>query len=143
MKNRNTYTVTDKLITKITGWIAIVITFILSIWGIVSLWDIYQNEKTNDAQVQEYINPVISRAGGFITEIKFEENQPVKKGDTILIIDSREYYIQQQQTEAALLNAKAQLEVWQSKVTTLNKIAKVNQCGKSRIKERRFRLYPI
>jgi membrane fusion protein (multidrug efflux system) len=126
MKNRNTYTVTDKLITKITGWIAIVITFILSIWGIVSLWDIYQNEKTNDAQVQEYINPVISRAGGFITEIKFEENQPVKKGDTILIIDSREYNIQQQQTEAALLNAKAQLEVWQSKVATLNKIAKVN-----------------
>ena len=126
MKNRNTYTVTDKLITKITGWIAIVITFILSIWGIVSLWDIYQNEKTNDAQVQEYINPVISRAGGFITEIKFEENQPVKKGDTLLIIDSREYHIQQQQTEAALLNAKAQLEVWHSKVSTLDRIAKVN-----------------
>ncbi|UUW08449.1 HlyD family secretion protein [Flavobacterium plurextorum] len=126
MKNRNTYTVTDKLITKITGWIAIGITCILSIWGIASLWDIYKNEKTNDAQVQEYINPVISRAGGFITEIKFEENQPVKKGDTLLIIDSREYRIQEQQTEAALLNAKAQLEVWQSKVLTLNKTAKVN-----------------
>lgn len=126
MKNRNTYTVTDKLITKITGWIAIIITCVLSIWGIVSLWDIYKNEKTNDAQVQEYINPVISRAGGFITEIKFEENQPVKKGDTLLIIDSREYRIQQQQTEAALLNTKAQLEVWQSKVLTLNKTAKVN-----------------
>ena len=126
MKNRNTYTVTDKLITKITGWIAIAITCILSIWGIASLWDIYKNEKTNDAQVQEYINPVISRAGGFITEIKFEENQPVKKGDTLLIIDSREYRIQEQQTEAALLNAKAQLEVWQSKVLTLNKTAKVN-----------------
>lgn len=52
MKNRNTYTVTDKLITKITGWIAIAITCILSIWGIASLWDIYKNEKTNDAQVQ-------------------------------------------------------------------------------------------
>ena len=126
MKNRNTYTVTDKLITKITGWIAIAITCILSIWGIATLWDIYKNEKTNDAQVQEYINPVISRAGGFITEIKFEENQPVKKGDTLLIIDSREYRIQEQQTEAALLNAKAQLEVWQSKVLTLNKTAKVN-----------------
>jgi membrane fusion protein (multidrug efflux system) len=126
MKNRNTYTVTDKLITKITGWIAIGITCILSIWGILSLWDIYENEKTNDAQVQEYINPVISRAGGFITAIKFEENQPVKKGDTLLIIDSREYLIQQKQTEAALLNAKAQLEVLQSKVLTLNKTARVD-----------------
>lgn len=126
MKNKNTYTVTDKLITKITGWIAIIITIILIIWGIISLWDIYKNEKTNDAQVQEYINPVISRAGGFITAIKFEENQAVKKGDTLLIIDQREYVIQQEQTEATLLNAKAQLEVWQSKVMTLNKTAKVN-----------------
>lgn len=126
MKNKNTYTVTDQLITKITGWIAIIITIILIIWGIISLWDIYKNEKTNDAQVQEYINPVISRAGGFITEIKFEENQAVKKGDTLLIIDQREYLIQQKQTEAALQNAKAQLEVWQSKVQTLNKTAKMN-----------------
>ena len=126
MKNRNTYTVTDKLITKITGWIAIIITIILIIWGVISFWDIYENEKTNDAQVQEYINPVISRAGGFITAIKFEENEPVKKGDTLLIIDQREYVIQQAQTEAAVLNAKAQLEVWRSKVMTLNKTAKVN-----------------
>src|SRR5690606_41376596 len=50
----------------------------------------------------------------------------VKKGDTLLIIDQREYTIQQKQTEAALLNAKAQLAVWQTKVQTLSKTAKVN-----------------
>ena len=38
-----------------------------------------------------------------------------------------EYIIQQQQTEAALLNAKAQLAVWQTKVQTFNKTAQVNQ----------------
>ncbi|WP_255510546.1 hypothetical protein [Flavobacterium sp. GSA192] len=79
MRNRNQYTVTDKLITKITAWIAGIIAVVLIIWGIITLWDIYHNEYTNDAQVQEYINPVIARAGGFITAVKFEENQAVKK----------------------------------------------------------------
>ncbi len=126
MKNTNQYTVTDKLITKITAWIAGIIAIVLFIWGIMTIWDIYKNEFTNDAQVQEYINPVIARAGGFITAVKFEENQPVKKGDTLILIDQREYLIQQQQTEAALMNAKAQLLVWKSKVQTLSKTTEVN-----------------
>lgn len=127
MKNRNQYTVTDKLITRITAWIAGIIVIVLIIWGIITLWDVYKNEYTNDAQVQEYINPVIARAGGFITAVKFEENQPVKKGDTLILIDQREYVIQQSQTEAALMNARAQLLVWKSKVKTLGTTAQVNQ----------------
>lgn len=127
MKTQKKYTVTDKLITKITAWIAGIISVFLLIWGLITLWHLSKNEETNDAQVQEYINPVISRAGGFIEEIRYDENQPVKKGDTLLIIDQRESTIQQKQTEAALINAKAQLEVWQTKVQTLTKTAKVNQ----------------
>lgn len=126
MKNKNQYTVTDRLITKITAWIAGIIAIVLLIWGIITLLDLYHNEFTNDAQVQEYINPVIARAGGFITAVKFEENQPVKKGDTLLLIDQREYIIQQRQTEAALMNAKAQLQVWKTKVKTLTENSKVN-----------------
>lgn len=126
MRHKNTYTVTDKLITKITAWIAGGITIVLLIWGIITLFDVYRNQFTNDAQVQEYINPIISRAGGFIVAIKFEENQAVKKGDTLLVIDNQEYVIQEEQTEAALANAKAQLEVWKSKVATLSKTAQVN-----------------
>ncbi|QJD97666.1 HlyD family secretion protein [Mucilaginibacter robiniae] len=124
MTNKNNkYTVTDQIITKVTAWIAGVITVALFIWGIVSLWDYYHFEETNDAQVQEYINPVIARAGGFIVKISFEENQEVKKGDTLLVIDSRESKIQQQQTAAALLNAQAQLKVLQSNVRTLSQVA--------------------
>ena len=126
MRHKNTYTVTDKLITKITAWIAGGITIVLLVWGIITLFDVYRNQFTNDAQVQEYINPIISRAGGFIVAIKFEENQAVKKGDTLLVIDNQEYVIQEEQTEAALANAKAQLEVWKSKVATLSKTAQVN-----------------
>lgn len=113
------YTVTDRLITRITGWIAAALLVALLVWGIQTLWDYHRYELTNDAQVQEYVNPVISRAGGFIVDVKFEENQPVKKGDTLLLIDSREYTLQIDQTRASLEKAEAQLAVLNSNTNTL------------------------
>lgn len=136
MKRPNKYVVTDKLITRITAWVAGGMGFILSVWGIITFCDLIRNEKTNDAQVQEYINPVISRAGGFIVEVKFDENQPVRKGDTLILIDDREYRIQQAQTEAALLNARAQLEVWKIKVGTFQKVSDADHSKISAAKAR-------
>lgn len=127
MNKKNKYSVTDHLITRVTAWIAGTIVLVLMVWGIISLWELYHFEETNDAQVQEYINPVISRAGGFIVAVKFEENQEMKKGDTLLIIDNREYVIQQAQTEAALLNARSQLKVLESNVQTLTETSEVNR----------------
>lgn len=121
------YSVTDRLITRITGWIAGVIVIALATWGIYTLWGYYTYEQTNDAQVQEYINPVISRAGGFIIAVRFEENQHVKKGDTLLIIDNREYVLQQEQTEAAIQRSEAQLHVLESNIHTLQKSAASSQ----------------
>lgn len=117
------YTPTDKLITKITGWVSGLIVAALAIWGIFTLLNFYKYEQTNDAQVQEYVNPVISRAGGFIVDVKFEENQEVKKGDTLLIIDNREYILQQEQTQAALQRARAQIKVLESTTRTMEKEA--------------------
>jgi membrane fusion protein, multidrug efflux system len=117
------YTVTDRIITKITGWIAVLTILGLAIWGGVTLYGYYKYEQTNDAQVQEYVNPVISRAGGFIVAVKFEENQPVKKGDTLLIIDNREYKLQVAQTAAAIQRSEAQLQVLESNIHTLERNA--------------------
>lgn len=117
------YTVTDRLITRITGWIAGIIVLALAAWGVATLWGYYVYEQTNDAQVQEYVNPVIARAGGFIVAVKFEENQHVKKGDTLLVIDNREYVLQQEQTEASIRKAEAQLRVLESNIHTLGQSA--------------------
>ncbi|SDF48568.1 HlyD family secretion protein [Chitinophaga filiformis] len=117
------YTVTDRIITRITGWIAGITIVALAIWGGYTLWEYREYELTNDAQVQEYVNPVISRAGGFIVAVKFEENQNVKKGDTLLLIDDREYTLQVAQTEAAIQKAEAQLQVLESNTVTLGKSA--------------------
>ncbi|MDQ0106082.1 membrane fusion protein (multidrug efflux system) [Chitinophaga terrae (ex Kim and Jung 2007)] len=120
---KKNYIVTDRLITRITGWMAGLIVLALAIWGGYTIWHYYRFEETNDAQVQEYVNPVISRAGGFIVAVKFEENQPVKRGDTLLIIDNREYVLQQEQTEAAIRKAEAQLQVLESNIHTLERTA--------------------
>lgn len=117
------YSVTDRLITKITGWMAAAIVILLTGWGIYTLRGYYIYEQTNDAQVEEYVNPVISRAGGFIVSVKFEENQHVRKGDTLLIIDNREYLLQQEQTEASIQKAEAQLKALGSNIHTLERTA--------------------
>ncbi|MCF6406889.1 HlyD family secretion protein [Chitinophaga filiformis] len=65
-------------------------------------------EETNDAQVEAYINPVSARAAGYIQQILFEENQWVNKGDTLVILDDREYRNKVQEAEAALQDSYAQ-----------------------------------
>jgi membrane fusion protein (multidrug efflux system) len=132
------YTVTDRIITKITGWIAGLTMLGLAVWGAFTLWGYCKFEQTNDAQVQEYVNPVISRAGGFIVAVKFEENQQVKKGDTLLIIDNREYKLQVAQTAAAIQKSEAQLQVLQSNIHTLERNA---EAAKAQIKANEARVW--
>ncbi|WP_212005592.1 HlyD family secretion protein [Chitinophaga sp. HK235] len=115
--------VTDRLITRITGWMAGIIVLALAAWGLLTIRSWYLYEQTNDAQVQEYVNPVIARAGGFIVAVRFEENQVVKKGDTLLVIDNREYTLQSDQTVASIRKSEAQLQVLESNIHTLEKTA--------------------
>lgn len=137
MKTQNNYTQTDRLITKITAWIAGIIAVALAVWGVFTLIDLYSYEETNDAQVEEYINPITSRVIGYIREIKYEENQDVKKGDTLLIIDNSEYKLQQEEGEAALTNAQAQINVLESNVTTTSKMT---EAGLSQIASAKAKL---
>jgi membrane fusion protein (multidrug efflux system) len=67
--------------------------------------------ETNDAQVESYINPVSARVGGYIKQVKFEEHQIVKAGDTLVILDDREYRQRVIEAEAAVDDSRAQLNV--------------------------------
>ena len=44
-------------------------------------------EFTDNAHVEQHITPVNSRVSGYIKEVRFEEYQQVKKGDTLVIIE--------------------------------------------------------
>jgi membrane fusion protein (multidrug efflux system) len=89
------------------------------IWGISTYFDLDREAYTNDAQVEEYINPINVRIPGYIKEVRFEEHQHVKKGDTLVIIDNREYKIALEQAEAAYLSAQAAKNVTSSSRNTV------------------------
>lgn len=74
------------------------------------------HEDTDDAQVSGDISPVIPRVPGYVTDVKVNDNQQVKKGDTLMILDNRDYIIKVEQAEAALQIAQSNLNT--AKATT-------------------------
>jgi membrane fusion protein, multidrug efflux system len=64
-------------------------------------------EYTDDAQVQRHITPIHTRVQGFIKEIRFEEYQHVKKGDTLVVLEDAEYRLQLAQAEANWRGSKS------------------------------------
>jgi membrane fusion protein (multidrug efflux system) len=75
------------------------------IWILSLFFDFKSYESTNNAQVESYINNIAARATGHIIDIKFEANQAIKKGDTLILLDDEEYRIKVKQAEADLASA--------------------------------------
>jgi membrane fusion protein (multidrug efflux system) len=89
-------------------------------FGITKYIYALHHEDTDDAQLDADINPVLSRVGGYVNEIRFEENQHVNKGDTLVKLDDRDLYIKVQQAQAALDNAIANVSVAKANSGTSN-----------------------
>jgi membrane fusion protein (multidrug efflux system) len=88
------------------------------IWILSIFFDFNRYESTNNAQVESYINNIAARATGHIVAIKFEANQLVNKGDTLLILDDTEYRIKVKQAEADLAAAEGNLHSLQQTIIT-------------------------
>jgi membrane fusion protein (multidrug efflux system) len=84
-------------------------------------------EETNDAQIESYINPVSARAGGYIQHVHFNEHQLVKRGDTLVVLDDREYRAQLEAAEAAMDDAHAQLTVLTASIYSAETGTRVNK----------------
>lgn len=89
-------------------------------WLVREYFHIGDKTYTESAQVEEFINPINTRVSAYIKEIKFIEHQPVKKGDTLAILDDREIITQLGQAEAAYQNALAQRSATSSSVNTVS-----------------------
>lgn len=108
-----------------------ILAVIVVLAGSVYFFEYWQHgeayEETNDAQVESYINPVSARVGGYIDHVQFNEHQLVKKGDTLVILDRREYRAQLSAAEAALEDAHAQLSVLSAGIFSAQTGTRVNQ----------------
>jgi membrane fusion protein (multidrug efflux system) len=117
--------------TKPANWIVPTIALVIIILAGIYFGRLYQHsskfEETNDAQVEAYINPVSARAAGYIQKILFEENQWVHQGDTLVILDDREYRNKVEEAKAVVEDAEAELVVLAASIsaaetgTTVNK----------------------
>jgi membrane fusion protein, multidrug efflux system len=79
-------------------------------WFGISKWHHAQlHAETDDAQIAANISPIIPRVSGYVTEVRVSDNQMVKKGDTLLVLDNRDQLIKLDQAEAALATAQSNL----------------------------------
>ena len=86
-------------------------------------------EYTDNAQVSQHITPVNTRVQGFIKRICFDEFQPVKKGDTLVIIEDSEFRLRLAQAEADLSNAMAGRSVTTAGIETTQSNISVSEAG--------------
>lgn len=114
------------------------------LWALVKIVGIFidytTNESSNDAQIEQYISPVNLRASGYIKKIYFTEHQMVKKGDTLLVLDDREYLIRVMEAEAALKDAKAGANVMDATMQTTENSASVYDASIAEIEVRLAKL---
>lgn len=111
------------------------------LWEVIVLFMDYRwKETTNDAQVEQYLSPVNLRASGYIKKICFTEHQHVKKGDTLLVLDDREYKIRLMEAEAALKDAMAGANVIGATIDRTQSAATVYDASISEIEVRMAKL---
>ncbi|MBI1225689.1 MAG: HlyD family efflux transporter periplasmic adaptor subunit [Bacteroidetes bacterium] len=77
-------------------------------------WQWYYNSKhfetTDNAQIETHFSPVLARVAGYVQTVTVSDYATVKAGDTIALIDDKEYQLAVQQAEADFAQAESELE---------------------------------
>lgn len=76
------------------------------------------HETTDDAQVAKKMNPIIPRVSGYITKVLVKDNDNVKKGDTLFVIDNSDYVVRVEEAKANLVAAENSVEVSKADIGT-------------------------
>jgi membrane fusion protein (multidrug efflux system) len=76
------------------------------------------HETTDDAQVAKKQNPIIPRVSGYITKVFVKDNDIVKKGDTLFVIDNSDYIVKVEEAKANLAAAENNVEVAKADIGT-------------------------
>ncbi len=102
----------NKVIPIILG----VLILIGAIFGIKEYIYYSKHVDTDDAQIDGDISPVVARVGGYVKDIKFEENTKVNEGDVLVTLDDRDYKIKLEQAIAGQKGANAGVGVSESQI---------------------------
>src|SRR6266540_419240 len=71
-------------------------------FGAKRWWYGRSHVSTDNAQVEGHIVPILPKVGGFVAAVSVRENEAVKAGDTLVVLDDRDFRVRLAQTEADL-----------------------------------------
>src|SRR5207245_974947 len=70
-------------------------------------WFNLSHVSTDNAQVDGHIIPILPKVGGFVALVRTDDNRRVQAGDTLVVLDDRDYRVRLAQAEADLAVALA------------------------------------
>jgi membrane fusion protein (multidrug efflux system) len=88
------------------------------IYGWTRLQYAKAHESTDDAQVEGDVYPILPRVSGPVLKVYVDDNQVVKRGDTLVTIDPADYIQRVNAAQAALIAAQAQVVAARAQVGT-------------------------
>jgi membrane fusion protein (multidrug efflux system) len=88
----------------------LVLLILLALGGTHYVLNMRGVETTDSAQIEADIVPVSAKVAGYVKELKIGDNQPVKAGDLLLVIDPADYQIAFDKAAAELQAAEAEYE---------------------------------
>jgi membrane fusion protein (multidrug efflux system) len=91
--------------------IAIIVAVIVVLAAGAWVWATAGQQSTDDAQVDAHVAPVAARVSGTVTQVLVKDNQQVNEGDTLVVIDPRDYQVALDRAKAELATADADASV--------------------------------
>lgn len=76
------------------------------------------HEQTDDAQIEKNMNPIIPRVSGYVSKVYINDNDFVKKGDTLFTIDKKDFQLKIAEATAALAAAEGNFEVSRADISS-------------------------
>ncbi len=101
------------------------------IYGTIKYLHSQKHEETDDAQVQKNMNPIIPRVSGYVAKVYVKDNDFVKKGDTLFVIDNKDYLVKVQEANANLAAAESSFEVSKADVGSAQANVSVSEANVS------------
>ena len=101
-------------------YIGIVLAILAVIGGGFWAWDASHYQSTDDAYVESHMVKIAPRVSGQIEEIFITDNQAVKEGDVVAIIDARDYQVRFDQADAQYQKALFAQDVAKANLSAAN-----------------------
>lgn len=97
------------------------------IYGFMKWQHAQAHEETDDAQLESNITAVIPRVSGYIKEVRVKDNDYVHKGDTLIILDDRDFKARVAEAESAVDAAQSQVGIAEATVSSAQANVPVTQ----------------